>query len=317
MKVTSFQSVAACAAARMAASKGSAPPSELASAAIARTCASSNPGSARQAVTASSLRVRVPVLSAQRTSIPAASSSAESRVGNTPRFATARAPTVAARGEHRRQRHRNRCQHGNQHQRRDLGKRHGQVDAIRGEQDGHGAIEQREIAHDAKNRLLLGAFDMSGADEFRAAAEFRARAGGDDFGHRLAPPDQRAGIGCKTGPRLDRHGFASEHRLVDQNGAVDQPNVSRNDGAERQLDHVALHQFGRWQRFPDAVAPRRCGQRQAGFQRVECRLGAALLEKSQADIEQQENCDGGGFKIFAEPQLQQDRRFEHPRNRCP
>ena len=83
----------------MAASKGSAPPSELARVAIARTCDSSKPGKARQAVTTSSLRVSVPVLSAQRTSIPAASSSAERRVGKTPRRATARAPEAAGQTE--------------------------------------------------------------------------------------------------------------------------------------------------------------------------------------------------------------------------
>jgi hypothetical protein len=52
------------AASRMAASTGSWPPSELASAAIPRTCASSKPGNGRTLVTVSSLRVRVPVLSA-------------------------------------------------------------------------------------------------------------------------------------------------------------------------------------------------------------------------------------------------------------
>ena len=36
-----------------------------------------------------------------------------------------------------------------------------------------------------------------------------------------------------------------EHRLVDEDGSVDQSNIGGNDGAERQLDHVALYQFGR------------------------------------------------------------------------
>jgi hypothetical protein len=47
-------------------------------------------------MTASSLRVRVPVLSEQRTSIPAASSTAERRVDRTPLLARERAPTAAA-----------------------------------------------------------------------------------------------------------------------------------------------------------------------------------------------------------------------------
>jgi allophanate hydrolase subunit 1 len=47
-------------------------------------------------ITASSLRVSVPVLSEQRISILPASSTAERLVGKTPRRANARAPTAAA-----------------------------------------------------------------------------------------------------------------------------------------------------------------------------------------------------------------------------
>ena len=85
------------AAERMAASTASCPPCELASAANASTWASSKPGSGRTVVTFSSLRVSVPVLSAHRTSMDAASSTAERRVGRTPWRARDRAPTAAAR----------------------------------------------------------------------------------------------------------------------------------------------------------------------------------------------------------------------------
>ncbi len=81
---------------RIAASTASSPPSELARAAKPRTWASSNPGSGLTLVTESSLRVSVPVLSAHKTSIVAASSTAVSRVGSTPSFAKDRAPTAAA-----------------------------------------------------------------------------------------------------------------------------------------------------------------------------------------------------------------------------
>ena len=47
-------------------------------------------------VTVSAFRVSVPVLSAHRTSIDAASSTAERRVGRTPSFARARAPSADA-----------------------------------------------------------------------------------------------------------------------------------------------------------------------------------------------------------------------------
>ena len=82
---------------RMAPSTGSCPPSELASAASARTCVSSKPGMGRTVVTVSAFWVSVPVLSEHKTSIVAASSTAERRVGRTPSFANARAPSADAR----------------------------------------------------------------------------------------------------------------------------------------------------------------------------------------------------------------------------
>ena len=85
------------AAARIAASTGSSPQSELANAASDRTRAASKPGIGRTDVTDSSLRVSVPVLSTHKTSIVAASSTADRRVGSTPRFANTCAPTAAAR----------------------------------------------------------------------------------------------------------------------------------------------------------------------------------------------------------------------------
>ena len=51
----------------------------------------------RNAVTARALRVRVPVLSAHRMSMPAASSTADRLVGSTPRAASERAPIAADR----------------------------------------------------------------------------------------------------------------------------------------------------------------------------------------------------------------------------
>src|ERR1700722_14295402 len=72
-------------------------PSELASAASVRICASSKPGMGRTFVTVNALSVSVPVLSAHRTSMLAASSTAERRVGRTPNFANARAPSAPAR----------------------------------------------------------------------------------------------------------------------------------------------------------------------------------------------------------------------------
>ena len=90
------ETVLLAAAVRIGPSTGSGPPSELASAANARTWASSNPGKGQTVVTVSAFLVSVPVLSAQRTTIDAASSTAERRVGRTPNFARARAPRADA-----------------------------------------------------------------------------------------------------------------------------------------------------------------------------------------------------------------------------
>ena len=95
--LSASETVLLAAAARIAPSTGSCPPSELANAASARTCASSKPGMGRTAVTVSAFWVSVPVLSAHKTSVVPASSTAERRVGRTPSFAKARAPSAAAR----------------------------------------------------------------------------------------------------------------------------------------------------------------------------------------------------------------------------
>ena len=60
---------------------------------------------------------------------------------------------------------------------------------------------------------------MGGADELGGAAELGARPGRRDLRHRLAAPDQRPGIGLHAGAGFDRHGFAGEHGLVEQDFA--------------------------------------------------------------------------------------------------
>src|ERR1700722_17704565 len=74
-------------------------------------------------VTVSALRVSVPVLSAHKTFIDAASSTAERRVGRTPSFASARAE-LRRKGEGGWQRDRYRCEDCRQDEGDDLGERH-------------------------------------------------------------------------------------------------------------------------------------------------------------------------------------------------
>ena len=64
----------------MAASTGSCSPSELASAASARTCAASKSGIGRTVVTVGSLRVSMPVLSAHEIMVAASSTAAPERI---------------------------------------------------------------------------------------------------------------------------------------------------------------------------------------------------------------------------------------------
>ncbi len=158
---------------------------------------------------------------------------------------------------------------------------------------------------------------MGGPDELGAAPELRARAGRRDLRQRFTAPDEHSGKGVEAGAGFGGHGLAGEHGLIDKDGSCDQSHIGRNDGAERQLDQVAFHQVRGRQRLPDAVASHRCRHRQARLQGVERRLGASLLEKPKARVENQEKRDGRCFHIFAEHQLQHDRRLEHPRNRRP
>ena len=104
---------------------------------------------------------------------------------------------------------------------------------------------------------------MGGADQLRGAAEFRARAGGGDHAHRLAAPHQRAGIGLHARAGFERHRFAGEHGLVEQDLAGGQAYVGRHHGTERQLHHVVRHQFGCGQALPASVAADGRGQREA------------------------------------------------------
>jgi hypothetical protein len=85
------------AAARMVPSTGSWPPFGTRQRGQRQNVRLVEAGHRRTVVTVNALRVSVPVLSAHKTLIDAASSTAERRVGRTPCFAKARAPSAAAR----------------------------------------------------------------------------------------------------------------------------------------------------------------------------------------------------------------------------
>ena len=79
------------------------------------------------------------------------------------------------------------------------------------QQEYHAAVEQCEVAHHAKNRLLFCAFKLGVADKFGGSPEFRACACSDDFCHRLATAYKRAGVSLEAGSGFDWHGFSGKH----------------------------------------------------------------------------------------------------------
>lgn len=94
---------------------------------------------------------------------------------------------------------------------RDLRWRHSQKYSVLGQRDGGTAVEQDQVAYNAKHGLLFRAFYVGSTDEFRATSEFRLRACRDDLRDRFAAPNQSARIGRETGACLNRHLFAREH----------------------------------------------------------------------------------------------------------
>ena len=178
------------------------------------------------------LRQRAGFIRAQD-SMLAASSTAESRVGRTPRCARARAPSAAARvkvagsatgidartavstrGTISLERHLERIGIPHQHHDDD-------------------AVEHGEIAHHAQNRLLLGAFDVRGANQFRRASELRARSGRRDLRDRFAAPHQRPRIGFKPGPASIGTDSPVSMDWSSRTDPCGQTHVGGNHGAER------------------------------------------------------------------------------------
>ncbi len=131
------------------------------------------------------------------------------------------------------QRYRDGRQNRREHQGNDLTRRHLESVGIPHQQHDDDAIEHGEIAHHAQNGLLLGTFDVRGANQLRGASKLRARSGRRNLRNRFAAPHQRSRIGFEAGPGFDGYGFAGEHGLVEQDLAFGQTHVGGNHGAER------------------------------------------------------------------------------------
>jgi hypothetical protein len=223
----------------------------------------------------------------------------------------------ARKGEGGRQRDRYRGQHRGQNEGNDLRERHLENMGVGHQQHDEDAVEQREVAHHAQHRGLLRTHDMGGKNEFRGAAEPGARSGSRDFRHRLAASHQRSGIGLNAGTRFDGYRLAREHRLVEEDFSRGKARIGSDDGTQRQLHHIAGHQFDRWYGCPFAVPVDGCVEREPRLQRGEGRLSATFLKQPQRGVEQQERGDDRGLDELAEHDFQHDRGLEHPRNRRP
>ena len=136
-------------------------------------------------------------------------------------------------GKGSRQRYWDRRQNRREHQRNDLAPRHLESVGIPHQHHDDDAIEHGEIAHHAQNGLLLGTFDVRGANQLRGASKLCARSGRRDLRDRFAAPHQRSRIGFEPGASFDRNGFAGEHGLVEQHRSLGQTHVGGNHGAER------------------------------------------------------------------------------------
>ena len=136
-------------------------------------------------------------------------------------------------GKGGRQRYRDRRQNRREHQGNDLTRRQLESVGIPHQHHDDDAVEHGEIAHHAQNGLLLGTFDVRGANQLRGASKLRARSGRRNLRNGFAAPHQRPCIGLQAWPSFDGYGFAGEHGLVEQDLAFDQTHVGGNHGAER------------------------------------------------------------------------------------
>ena len=95
------------------------------------------------------------------------------------------------------------------------------------------------------------------------------------------------------------------------------PHIGRHNAALPQMEHVAGHEFLRATGHPRAVAPHPCLHAQLLPQQRQHLLRVALLKITQDRIEDEQSRDDRSLDDLAQKDLNDDRRFQQPRNRCP
>ena len=188
--------------------------------------------------------VRVPVLSAHRTSTPASSSIATSLLTMACFLASSRAPTAIvtdstvgiATGIAATVSTSANCSVVRIGSPRRIDDHHDDGDQRDGEDD--------EVVADLQDGLLEVADGVRVLDQFGGLAEVGVGAGGVDQGADLAAADDRSGVHRVAGRAGAGQRLAGEGGLVDLDlVAVQQPGVGGDDVAQPQPDHVAGHQL--------------------------------------------------------------------------
>jgi len=157
---------------------------------------------------------------------------------------------------------------------------------------------------------------MCRADQLGSAAKFRTRAGCRHLGDGFAAPNQRAGEVSVPAPAS----LGTDSPVSIDSSSRTAPAVMRTSAATTPPRRALP-----CRRAPDRlpVWSSRCchaGRRRSGRaapSRLPGSPGAPLLRQSEHRIEDQEAGYDPGLDIFAEHQLENYRRFEHPRDGCP
>jgi hypothetical protein len=161
-----------------------------------------------------------------------------------------------------------------------------------------GAVENRQVSHNSEYGFLLRTDHVRGTDKLRRTAEFGANASRRDHRCRLTTPDQSSSKRVYARASINGQRFARKHRLIEQDGSLDQVHIGRNHAAERQFHEIATHQLSCRYGLPSFVASDRSIQGKAGLQGSQGCLGTTLLQIGQRCIEDQEGRDNRRLKIL-------------------
>jgi len=164
---------------------------------------------------------------------------------------------------------------------------------------------------------LLRAGRGGDTHELGCAPEIGSGSGRRHFGDRLAAANQAAGIDSVVAVRLYRNRLAGQRRLVDEQRPRQDTRVGRNQSSQRQPDGIAGNELRGRKPVPGAVAADQRRRREPLPESGERRAGSALLDEAECCIEGQQPADHRGLKVLAEPDLENDRALEHPRDGRP